>query len=148
ACALGRPPPPPRAAVRCLPAGACFSAHLDNTSHAAASSACGRRQGGLAWVSSEPELHLLLGLLAEAAVPTPALLWVGLKRNASACTHAEHPLRGFAWEGIGGGTAPQEVPAALGRWVKEPMRSCLTARCAGLHLAATPDSRPSWGWKE
>ncbi|NWR95053.1 CLC14 protein, partial [Furnarius figulus] len=99
----------------------------------------------LAWVSGEPELLALLALLAEAAVPAPALLWVGLKRNASACTHAEHPLRGFSWEAVGGGTAPREVPAALGRWVKEPVRSCLVARCAGLHLAATPES---WGWKE
>ncbi|XP_032547175.1 C-type lectin domain family 14 member A [Chiroxiphia lanceolata] len=146
ACALSRPPPPPRAAVRCSPAGTCFSAHLDNASYPAASGACGQRQGGLAWVSGEPELRLLLGLLAEAAAPT--LLWVGLKRNASVCTHAEHPLRGFAWEGVGGGTAPQDVPEALGRWVKEPVRSCLTARCAGLHLAAVPESSPSWGWEE
>ncbi|NXG20256.1 CLC14 protein, partial [Grallaria varia] len=145
ACALGRPP---RAAVRCLPAGTCFSAHLHNAPYAAASGACGRRRGGLAWVSGEPELRLLLGLLAEAAVPTPALLWVGLKRNASACTHGELPLRGFSWEGVGGRTAPPEVPAALGRWEKEPLRSCLVARCAGLHLAATPEGGPRWGWKE
>ncbi|NXT07389.1 CLC14 protein, partial [Prunella fulvescens] len=98
-----------------------------------------------AWVSGEPELRLLLELLAEAAVPAPALFWVGLKRNASACTHEEQPLRGFSWEGVGGGTAPQEVPAALGRWLQEPLRSCLTARCAGLHLAAD-SSR--WAWKE
>ncbi|NXK88701.1 CLC14 protein, partial [Formicarius rufipectus] len=145
ACALGRPP---RAAVRCLPAGTCFSAHLHNSTYAAASGACGRRRGSLAWVGGEPELRLLLGLLAEAALPTPALLWVGLKRSASTCTHAEHPLRGFTWEGVGGGTALQEVPEALGRWAKEPVRSCLTARCAGLHLAVTLESRPSWGWKE
>ncbi|NXS82627.1 CLC14 protein, partial [Erpornis zantholeuca] len=95
----------------------------------------------------EPELRLLLGLLAEAAVPAPALFWVGLKRNASACTHEEQPLRGFSWEGAGLGMAPQEVPAALGRWVQEPLRSCLTARCAGLHLAAHPRDGPRWGWK-
>ncbi|NWV90777.1 CLC14 protein, partial [Machaerirhynchus nigripectus] len=100
------------------------------------------------WVSGEPELRLLLGLLAEAALPAPALFWVGLKRNASTCTHEEQPLRGFSWEGVGGGTAPQEVPEALGRWVQEPLRSCLTARCAGLHLAADPRDGPSWGWKE
>ncbi|NXM38440.1 CLC14 protein, partial [Gymnorhina tibicen] len=101
-----------------------------------------------AWVSGEPEMHLLLGLLAEAAVPAPALFWVGLKRNASACTHEEQPLRGFSWEGVEGGTAPQEVPAELGRWGQEPLRSCLTARCAGLHLAEDPRDGPSWGWKE
>ncbi|XP_041903482.1 C-type lectin domain family 14 member A [Corvus kubaryi] len=145
ASALARTPPPPRAAVRCPPAGACFSAHLANVSYAEARGACDQRQGGLAWVSGEAELRLLLGLLAEAAVPTPALFWVGLKRNASACTHEEQPLRGFSWEDVGGGTAPQEVPAALGRWVREPLRSCLTARCAGLHLAR---NGPRWGWKE
>lgn len=152
ACALGRPPPP-RAAVRCQAAGACFSAHLANGSYAEARSACGRRRGGLAWVSGEPELRLVLGLLAEAAAgPAPWLFWVGLKRNATACTDAGHPLRGFSWEGAGGGAAPREVPAALGHWVKEPVRSCLTARCAGLHLAAAaaaaPDGGRSWGWKE
>ncbi|XP_075008605.1 LOW QUALITY PROTEIN: C-type lectin domain family 14 member A [Calonectris borealis] len=149
ACALGRPPPP-RAAVRCQAAGACFSAYLANGSYAEARSACARRRGSLAWVSGEPELRLLLGLLAEAAAgPAPSLFWVGLKRNASACTDAGQPLRGFSWEGAGGGAAPREVPAALGRWVKEPVRSCLTARCAGLHLAAAaPGGGPSWGWKE
>ncbi|XP_072720939.1 LOW QUALITY PROTEIN: C-type lectin domain family 14 member A [Ciconia boyciana] len=150
ACALGRPPPP-RAAVRCQAAGTCFSAHLANGSYADARSACGRRRGSLAWVSGEPELRLLLGLLAEAAAgPAPSLFWVGLKRNVSVCTDAGQPLRGFSWEGAGGGAAPQEVPAALGRWVKEPLRSCLTARCAGLHLAAAaaPGGGPSWGWKE
>ncbi|KAM6204871.1 C-type lectin domain family 14 member A [Sarcoramphus papa] len=148
ACALGRPPPP-RAAVRCQAAGACFSAHLANGSYAEARSACGRRRGGLAWVSGEPELRTLLGLLAEAAAgPAPSLFWVGLKRNASTCTDAGQALRGFSWEGAGGGAAPREVPAALGRWVKEPVRSCLTARCAGLHLAAAPGGGPSWGWKE
>ncbi|NXQ92550.1 CLC14 protein, partial [Nyctibius grandis] len=114
-------------------------------------SACGRRRGGLAWVSGEPELRLLLGLLAEAAAgPAPSLFWVGLKRNASTCTDAGQPLRGFSWDGAGGGVAPREVPVALGRWVKEPLRSCLTARCAGLHLAAAaaPGSGPTWGWKE
>ncbi|XP_039408158.1 C-type lectin domain family 14 member A [Corvus cornix cornix] len=45
----------------------------------------------------------------------------------------------WGWDG------PQEVPAALGRWVQEPLRSCLTARCAGLHLAR---NGPRWGWKE
>ncbi|NXE86601.1 CLC14 protein, partial [Menura novaehollandiae] len=109
---------------------------------------CGRRRGCLAWVSGEPELRLLLGLLAEVTEPLPALFWLGLKRNASACTHAGQPLRGFSWEDAGGGTVPQEVPAVLGRWVKEPMRSCLSARCAGLHLAADPGGGPSWGWKE
>ncbi|NXA12284.1 CLC14 protein, partial [Sapayoa aenigma] len=130
----------------CSPAGACFSAHLANASYDAARDACGRRGGGLAWVSGESELRLLLDLLAEAAVPT--LFWVGLKRNTSTCTHTGDPLRGFTWEGAGGGAHRQEVPAALGRWVKEPMRSCLTVRCAGLHLASGPESSPSWGWKE
>ncbi|NWV48317.1 CLC14 protein, partial [Daphoenositta chrysoptera] len=102
----------------------------------------------LAWVSGEPELRLLLGLLAEATVPTPTVFWVGLKRNASACTHLEQPLRGFSWEGVGGGMAPQEVPAALGRWLPEPRPSCLTARCAGLHLAGNTRDGPNWGWKE
>uniref|UniRef100_A0A8V5FUH2 Uncharacterized protein n=1 Tax=Melopsittacus undulatus TaxID=13146 RepID=A0A8V5FUH2_MELUD len=96
------------------------------------------------------ELRLLLGLLADAAAGSaPSLFWVGLKRGASACTDAGQPLRGFSWEGTGGEAAPQEVPAALGRWVKEPVRSCLAVRCAGLHLAAAaPDGGPSWGWKE
>ncbi|NXI46445.1 CLC14 protein, partial [Galbula dea] len=147
ACALSRPPLP-RTAVRCQAAGTCFSAHLANPSYAEARSACSRREGVLAWVSSEPELLLLLGLLAETAAGSPpSLFWVGLKRNASACTDAGQPLRGFSWEG--GGAAPREVPTALGRWVKEPLRSCLTARCAGLHLAAaSPGGSPSWGWKE
>ncbi|XP_065542261.1 C-type lectin domain family 14 member A [Lathamus discolor] len=151
ACALARPSPPPRAAVRCQPAGVCFSAHLANASYADARAACGGRRGSLAWLSGEPELRLLLGLLADAAAGSaPSLFWVGLKRNSSACTDAGQPLRGFSWEGTGGGAAPQEVPAALGRWVKEPVRSCLAARCAGLHLAAavSPDGGPSWGWKE
>ncbi|XP_030338086.1 C-type lectin domain family 14 member A [Strigops habroptila] len=153
ACILARPSPPPRAVVRCQAAGACFSAHLANGSYADARGACGRRRGSLAWLSGEPELRLLLGLLTDAAAgPAPSLFWVGLKRNASACTDAGQPLRGFSWEGTGGGAAPQEVPAALGRWMKEPVRSCLAARCAGLHLAAAaaaaPDGGPSWGWKE
>ncbi|NXM77658.1 CLC14 protein, partial [Serilophus lunatus] len=148
ACALGRPPPPSWVAVRCPPAGACFSAHRANASYNAARDACGRRRGGLAWLSGESELRLLLGLLAEAAVPVSALFWVGLKRNASTCTHMGDPLRGFTWEGAAGEGDPQEVPAALGQWVKEPMRSCLTVRCAGLHLLAGPASSPSWGWKE
>ncbi|XP_074765315.1 C-type lectin domain family 14 member A [Athene noctua] len=151
ACALGRAPPP-RAAVRCQAAGACFSAHLANGSYPEARSACGRRRGGLAWLGDEAELRLVLGLLAEAAAgPAPSFFWVGLTRNASACTDTGQPLRGFSWEGAGGGAAPREVPAALGRWAKEPVRSCITARCAGLHLAAAvaaPDGRPSWGWKE
>lgn len=147
-CALGRAPPPPRAAVRCPPAGACFSAHLADVSYSEARGDCERRRGSLAWVSGEPELRLVLELLAEATVPAPALIWVGLKRNASACTHEEQPLRGFSWEGVGGGTAPQEVPAALGRWLQEPVRSCVIARCAGLHLAAEPGGSRSWGWKE
>uniref|UniRef100_A0A8C4TRN3 C-type lectin domain containing 14A n=1 Tax=Falco tinnunculus TaxID=100819 RepID=A0A8C4TRN3_FALTI len=148
ACALRRPPPP-RAAVRCPAAGACFSAHLANASYAEARSACGQQRGGLAWVSGEPELRLLLGLLAEAAAgPAPSLFWVGLRRNASACTDVGQPLRGFSWEGAGGGAAPREVPAALGRWVQEPVRTCLSARCAGLHLAAAPGGGPGWGWKE
>ncbi|NXS31999.1 CLC14 protein, partial [Pomatostomus ruficeps] len=135
-------------AVRCPLAAACFSAHLANVSYAEARGACDQRQGNLAWVSGEPELRLLLGLLAEAAMPAPALFWVGLKRNASACTHEEQPLRGFSWEGARGGMAPQEVPAALGRWVQEPLRSCLTVRCAGLQLAVDAGDGPSWGWKE
>ncbi|XP_064316404.1 C-type lectin domain family 14 member A [Phalacrocorax carbo] len=148
ACALGRAPPP-RAAVRCQPDGACFSAHLANGSYDKARSACGGQRGGLAWVSGEAELRLLLGLLAETAGPAPSLFWVGLKRNAAACTDEGQPLRGFSWEGADDGAAPREVPAALGRWVKEPMKSCLTLRCAGLHLgAATPGGGPSWGWKE
>ncbi|NXQ22706.1 C1QR1 protein, partial [Peucedramus taeniatus] len=81
--------------------------------------ACDQRRGSLAWVSSESELRLLRELLAEAAVPVPALFWVALKRNASACTHKEQPLRGFSWEDVGGGTAPREVPAALDRWLQE-----------------------------
>ncbi|NWW63244.1 C1QR1 protein, partial [Ifrita kowaldi] len=85
ACALGRTQPPPRMAVRCLPAAACFSAHIASVSYTEARGACHQRQGSLAWVSGEPELRLLLALLAEAAAPTPALFWVGLKRNASAC---------------------------------------------------------------
>uniref|UniRef100_A0A8B9FVY9 C-type lectin domain containing 14A n=1 Tax=Amazona collaria TaxID=241587 RepID=A0A8B9FVY9_9PSIT len=151
ACALAMASPPPRAAVRCQAAGACFSVHLANASYADARAACGGRRGSLAWLSSETELRLLLWLLADAAAGSaPSLFWVGLKRNASACTDAGQPLRGFSWEGTGGGVAPQEVPAALGRWVKEPVRSCLAARCAGLHLAAAaaPDGGPSWGWKE
>ncbi|NWR13402.1 CLC14 protein, partial [Emberiza fucata] len=148
ACALGRSPSPPRAAVRCLSAGACFSAHLANVSYAEARGACEQRRGSLAWVSGEPELDLLLELLADAAVHAPAVFWVGLKRNASACTHNEQPLRGFSWEGVGGGTAPQEVPAALGQWRQEPLPSCLTARCAGLHLAPVRGGDPRWGWKE
>ncbi|NXN87042.1 CLC14 protein, partial [Bombycilla garrulus] len=148
ACALSRSSPAPRAAVRCLLAGACFSAHMANVSFAEARGACERRRGSLAWVSGEPELRLLLQLLAETAVPAPELFWVGLKRNASVCTRKEQPLRGFSWEGVGGGTAPQEAPAALDRWLQEPLRSCLTARCAGLHLAADPGDGRSWGWKE
>ncbi|NXQ53261.1 CLC14 protein, partial [Anthoscopus minutus] len=148
ACALGRNLPPRRAAVRCPQAGACFSAHLADVSYAEARGACDGRRGSLAWVSGEPELHLLLGLLAQAAVPMPALFWVGLKRNASTCTHEEQPLRGFSWEGVVGGTAAQEVPAALGQWLQEPLRSCVTARCAGLHLAADLGHRRNWGWKE
>ncbi|NXD75625.1 CLC14 protein, partial [Halcyon senegalensis] len=146
ACAVGRPL---RAAVRCQADGTCFSAHLANGSYAEARSACGRRRVDLAWVSGEPELRLLVELLAAAA-PAPSLFWVGLKRNASTCTDTGQPLRGFSWEGAGGGAAPQEVPAALGRWAKEPVRSCLTARCAGLHLAAAaaPGGGPNWGWKE
>ncbi|NXH10274.1 CLC14 protein, partial [Bucco capensis] len=149
ACALGRSPPQ-RTAVRCQAAGACFSTHLANGSYAEARTACGRRGGGLAWISSEPELRLLLGLLAEAAAGSaPSLFWVGLKRNASTCTDAGQPFRGFSWEGSDGETAPLELPTALGRWVKEPVRSCLTSRCAGLHLAVTtPGGGPSWGWKE
>ncbi|NXP49931.1 CLC14 protein, partial [Heliornis fulica] len=150
ACALGRPPPQ-RAALRCQAAGPCFSVHLTNGTYAEASGDCGRRRGNLAWVSGEPELRLLLGLLAEtAAGPAPSLFWVGLKRSASACTSEEQPLRGFSWESAGDGAAPREVPAALGRWVTEPLRSCLTTRCAGLHLepAAAAGGGPSWGWKE
>ncbi|NXF05404.1 CLC14 protein, partial [Smithornis capensis] len=147
-CALGRPPSPPRVGVRCPPAGACFSAHLANASYDAARDACDQKRASLAWVSGESELRLLLGLLAQAAVPLPILFWIGLKRNASTCTHTGEPLRGFTWEGAGGEVDPQEVPAALGRWVKEPMRSCLTVRCAGLHLAPGPVSSLSWGWKE
>ncbi|XP_074438542.1 C-type lectin domain family 14 member A [Larus michahellis] len=147
ACALGRTPPPsPPSAVRCQAAGACFSAHLANSTYTESRSACGRRRGDLAWVSGEAELRLLLGLLA-AAGSAPSLFWVGLKRNASACTDADQPLRGFSWDG--GGAAPREVPAALGRWVKEPVRSCLAVRCAGLHLAAAaPGGDRGWGWKE
>ncbi|NWW85489.1 CLC14 protein, partial [Rhynochetos jubatus] len=143
-CALGRSPPP-RDAVRCQTDGACFSAHLADGSYDVARSDCGRRRGSLAWVSGEPELRLLLGLLEEVR-PAPSLFWVGLKRNPFTCTDGGQPLRGFSWEGAG--AAPREVPAALGRWVKEPVRSCLIHRCAGLHLAATPDGDPSWGWKE
>ncbi|NXR92803.1 CLC14 protein, partial [Hypocryptadius cinnamomeus] len=147
ACALSRTPPPPRAAVRCLSAGACFSAHLANVSYAEARGACDQRRGSLAWVSGEPELLLLPELLAEAAVPTPAFFWVGLKRSASTCTRNEQPLRGFSWEGVGGGTAPQEVPKELDRWLQEPLRSCLTARCAGLQLGSTGNGS-AWGWKD
>ncbi|NXY91994.1 CLC14 protein, partial [Alcedo cyanopectus] len=132
ACALARTA---RAAVRCQATGTCFSAHAANGSYAEARNACGRKRGNLAWVSGEPELRLLLEMLAAEAT-APSLFWVGLKRNASACTNTGQPLRGFSWEGVDGGAAPQEVPAALGRWAKEPVRSCLTARCAGLHLAA------------
>ncbi|XP_033917967.1 C-type lectin domain family 14 member A [Melopsittacus undulatus] len=150
ACALARPSQSPRAAVRCQATGTCFSAHLVNASYTDARAACGGRRGSLAWLSNELELRLLLGLLADAAAGSaPSLFWVGLKRGASACTDAGQPLRGFSWEGTGGEAAPQEVPAALGRWVKEPVRSCLAVRCAGLHLAAAaPDGGPSWGWKE
>ncbi|XP_054236647.1 C-type lectin domain family 14 member A [Indicator indicator] len=150
ACAQGWLPPL-QAALRCQSAGVCFSAHLANRSYAEAGRDCSRRRGSLAWVSSEPELQLLLGLVAEAAAgPALSLVWVGLKRNASVCTDAGHPLRGFSWEGAGSEAAPREVPAALGRWAKEPMRSCITARCAALHLAPTaaPGDGPNWGWKE
>ncbi|NXG49299.1 CLC14 protein, partial [Psilopogon haemacephalus] len=150
ACAQGRLPPP-QSAPRCQFGGACFSVHLVNSSYAEARSACGSRRGSLAWVSTEAELRLLLGVLAEAAVgPAPSLFWVGLRRNASACTYAERPFRGFSWEGIGGEAASQEVPAALGRWVKEPVNSCSSTRCAGLQLtpAVAPGGDPNWGWKE
>ncbi|NXR16087.1 CLC14 protein, partial [Semnornis frantzii] len=150
ACAQGWLPPS-QAALRCHSAGACFSVHLVDSSYADARSACGSRRGSLAWVSSEPELRLLLGLLAEVgAGPAPSLFWVGLRRNASACTYAERPLRGFSWEGAGGEAVLQEMPAALGRWAKEPRISCTTMRCAGLHLApaAAPGGGPNWGWKE
>ncbi|XP_068800211.1 LOW QUALITY PROTEIN: C-type lectin domain family 14 member A [Struthio camelus] len=139
-CALARPPQPGRSAVRCQAAGTCFSAHLANCSYAEARSACGRRRGALAWLDDEPELRLVVALLAGVADgPDASLFWLGLRRNASACTDAAEPLRGFSWE-AGGGAAP----AALGRWAKEPARSCLTARCAGLLVAAGP----AWGWKE
>ena len=140
ACALGRPPPP--SVVRCQPAGACFSVHLANASYDEARSACGSRGGGLAWVSAESELGLLLALLAEVAAG-PALFWVGLKRNASACTDAGQPLRGFSWEEHGE-AALREVPAALGRWAREPVRTCTIARCAGLHLAGADGPRSGW----
>ncbi|XP_021259276.1 C-type lectin domain family 14 member A [Numida meleagris] len=142
ACTLGRPPAP--SAVRCQLAGACFSAHLANVSYDEARSDCSQRGGGLAWVGAESELRVLLALLVEVAAG-PALFLVGLKRNASACTDAGQPLRGFSWEERGG-TTPREVPAALGRWAKEPVRTCTTARCAGLHLAGADG--PRWGWRE
>ncbi|XP_064368414.1 C-type lectin domain family 14 member A [Dromaius novaehollandiae] len=143
-CALARPPQPGRSAVRCQPAGACFSAHLANCSYGEARSACGRAGGALAWVGGEPELRLVAALLAGVAGgPGASLFWLGLRRNASACTDAADPLRGFSWE-AGGGAAPRDVPAALGRWAKEPVRSCLVARCAGLLVAPGAD----WGWKE
>ncbi|NWU94002.1 CLC14 protein, partial [Upupa epops] len=149
ACALSRAGPP-RSAVRCQPGGGCFSAHLANSSYYEARSACNRRQAGLAWVSSKAELLLLQALLNEelAAGPGPPStpFWVGLRRNASTCTDAGQPLRGFSWEGNGDGAAPREVPRALGRWVKEPVSSCLSARCAGLRTAG--ESGAGWGWEE
>ncbi|XP_067151698.1 C-type lectin domain family 14 member A [Apteryx mantelli] len=143
-CALAQPPPPGRSAVRCQAAGACFSAHAANCSYAEARGACGRGGGALAWLGGEPELRLVVALLARAAGGRGAsLFWLGLRRNASACTDAAAPLRGFSWE-AGGGAAARDAPAALGRWAKEPARSCLTARCAGLLVAAGG----AWGWKE
>ncbi|NXN94123.1 CLC14 protein, partial [Rhinopomastus cyanomelas] len=152
ACAPSRAGPP-RSAVRCQPGGSCFSAHLANSSYDEARGACSRRQAGLAWVGSNAELLLLRALLEEALAAgpgPPALLWVGLRRNAPACTDVGQPLRGFSWEGSGDGAAPREVPRALGRWVKEPVKSCIASRCAGLRAAAAPpgESGAGWGWQE
>jgi len=141
-CALDRSPSP--SVVRCQPAGACFSAHLANATYDEARRACSSWGGGLAWVSTESDLGVLLALLAEVAAG-PALFLVGLKRNASACTDAGQPLRGFSWEERDE-AAPREVPAALGRWAKEPVRTCTATRCAGLHL--TGADGPRWGWRE
>jgi len=82
-CALDRSPSP--SVVRCQPAGACFSAHLANATYDEARRACSSWGGGLAWVSTESDLGVLLALLAEVAAG-PALFLVGLQRNASACT--------------------------------------------------------------
>ncbi|XP_032645851.1 C-type lectin domain family 14 member A [Chelonoidis abingdonii] len=133
--------------TRCEGSGACYSVHLAQVPFGRAQEACAVRGGALSTASGEAEVRAILALLrVVAAEPGSWVFWLGLVRRQQQCTRRERPLRGFSWL-----AAPQQAqgePKELDKWVKEPRRSCLTRRCAGLQVTAGRQDLEPWGWKE
>lgn len=132
----------------CEGSGACYSVHLAQVPFGGAQEACAVRGGALSTASGEAEVRTILALLRVAAAePGSWVFWLGLVRRPQQCTRMEWPLRGFSWL-AGPQQAPQGEPKELDKWVKEPSKSCLTRRCAGLQVTAGRQDLEPWGWKE
>nr|XP_005301603.1 C-type lectin domain family 14 member A [Chrysemys picta bellii] len=132
----------------CEGSGACYSVHLAQVPFSRAQEACAVRGGALSTASGEAEVRAILALLrVVAAEPGSWMFWLWLVRGAQQCTQMDWPLRGFSWL-AGPQQAPQGEPKELDKWVKEPSRSCITRRCAGLQVTAGRQDLEPWGWKE
>ncbi|XP_053881515.1 C-type lectin domain family 14 member A [Malaclemys terrapin pileata] len=132
----------------CEGSGACYSVHLAQVPFSRAQKACAVRGGALSTASGEAEVRAILALLrVVAAEPGSWMFWLWLVRGVQQCTQMDWPLRGFSWL-AGPQQAPQGEPKELDKWVKEPSRSCITRRCAGLQVTAGRQDLEPWGWKE
>ncbi|TFK12603.1 neurexin-2-beta [Platysternon megacephalum] len=132
----------------CEGSGACYSVHLARVPFGRAQEACAVRGGALSTAIGEAEVRAILALLrVVAAEPGSWMFWLGLIRTRLQCTHTESPLRGFSWL-AGPQQAPQGEPKELDKWVKEPSKSCITQRCAGLQVTAGRQDLEPWGWKQ
>ncbi|KAJ6655655.1 hypothetical protein lerEdw1_004891 [Lerista edwardsae] len=140
----------------CRGSGACYSAHRARLDFAGAQEACARRGGRLSSAQGRAEVRAVFALLHAAAAADaagPSWFWLGLVRKPQRCTHADAPLRSFSWDdpaaeppdAPAGSSSSEDVPA----WLKEPSRSCVTQRCAGLQAPAGEEPRAQpWGLVE
>lgn len=145
---VGAPPGEEEARTCCRGSGACYSAHQARLDFAAAKEACARRSGRLSSAQGRAEVRAVLALLrvvaAAGPAATPSWFWLGLVRKPQRCTQADLPLRSFSWDD------PADAPAGSSEdtpaWLKEPSRSCVTQRCAGLQVPAAGEE--PWGLLE
>uniref|UniRef100_A0A8C5HV09 C-type lectin domain-containing protein n=1 Tax=Gouania willdenowi TaxID=441366 RepID=A0A8C5HV09_GOUWI len=91
--------------------------------------------GTLTSLWSREEVGAVLALLSDSE--NQHTLWVGLRKDRTACVDPALPLRGFRWTAGGG---PQSM---VSRWGVEPKPTCTAVRCAALSVHRT-SPEPDW----
>ncbi|XP_049917565.1 C-type lectin domain family 14 member A [Epinephelus moara] len=97
--------------------------------------------GVLTTLATNQEVTDVLRLVSKSASPLQKefTLWVGLRKVKKQCVVPEMPLRGFKW--IEDGSQDSQV----NRWIKEPVYSCTSDRCAALKGELDGSTVTKWG---